>query len=75
VGTAGGLLVAWWCVPPLVRATAPGPAALPTALAPDLVAVLGVAGVAIALLAVVVVAYGAQVARQVRAATRVEDDR
>ncbi|WP_199422947.1 hypothetical protein [Actinotalea solisilvae] len=75
VGVGGGLLVAWWCVPPLVRATAPGPRALPTHLAPDLVAVAGVVAVTAALLAAVVAGYGAHVARQAHRATRVEDER
>lgn len=74
-GVAGGLLVAWWCVPPLVRATAPGPLALPTRLAPDLVAVAGVVAVTAVLLTAVVAGYGVHVARQAHRATRVEEER
>lgn len=74
-GTLGGIAVAWLTAGPLVRATAPGPAALPVALAHDAAATAGAVGATAALLAVVVAGFGASVAAQVRGATRVEEDR
>jgi hypothetical protein len=74
VGVAGGLAVAALTAGPLVRATVPGPASLPTVLAPDAVGAAGAVAATVMLLALVVVGYGAQVARQVRAATRVAED-
>ncbi|GEN79913.1 FtsX-like permease family protein [Actinotalea fermentans] len=74
-GVVGGLAVAWLTAGHLVRATAPGPADLPTALAPHVLGTAGALAAAVVLLALVVTGFGAAVARQVRSATRVEDER
>lgn len=72
LGAAGGLLVAWLCAPSLVRATTGG-SALPIGFALDLTRGGVLLGVTVAVLALVVAAYGTRVRRQVSTATRVDE--
>lgn len=72
LGAAGGLLVAWLCAPALVRATTRG-SALPIGFAVDLTRGGVLLGATVAVLAVVVAAYGTRVRRQVSTATRVDE--
>jgi hypothetical protein len=72
LGAGGGLLVAWLCAPSLVRATTRG-SALPVGFAVDLTRGGVLLGVTVAVLALVVAAYGTRVRRQVSTATRVDE--
>lgn len=74
-GVAGGAGVAWLCAGHLVRATVPGPPDLPITLAPHVLGTAAALAAVVVLLVLVVTGFGAAVARQVRSATRVEEER
>lgn len=74
-GVLGGAGVAWLCARHLVRATVPGPPDLPITLAPHVLGTAAALAAVVVLLVGIVTGFGAAVARQVRSATRVEDER
>lgn len=74
-GAAAGAGVAWLAAGHLVRATVPGPPGLPVTLAPHALGTATALATVVVLLVLVVTGFGAAVARQVRSATRVEDER
>lgn len=74
-GAGAGAGVAWLCAGHLVRATVPGPPDLPVVLTPHVVGTAAALAAVVVLLVGVVTGFGAAVARQVRSATRVEDER
>jgi len=73
VGVGAGLLVSWLCLPALVRATVPGPAALPVTVSFDLPGLAATVVGAALLLVPVLVGYGVAVRRQARTGADLED--